>query len=362
MVSALTNIKKRDIGLDLLRIISMSLVTIGHYIGYTNAIYSEGITNYNFQLLTFLKSLSLVNVNLFVLISGYFLIVKKVELKKLLFLYFDVYLASVLLTIVGLLLHTRDLSAVVIAKTFFPFVARNYWYPITYTLLFLLVPYINNVLIRLSKSDFKKLVLFLFLFSAFFCTNPFIKDTDMIGTNKGIVFFIVLYIISAYLRLHWKRDKTIHFFIFTIVLLTCTLLLQFECKSATIKEITTLFHVFQKDAIFALLLSVSLFCLFLNINITKDNLFTKTIYILAKSSFFVYLIQEHIMICSYLWHDIANPIKWTSSPLLIVHLIVVIVVIHLIAILFYLISHSLSGYFCNYGIYIFDRMKLVFKR
>lgn len=73
---SLTNAKREDrlIGLDILRILSMVLITLRHYIGYAGLSELTDFFSFNGIAVRMLDILSGSAVNIFVLISGYFLI------------------------------------------------------------------------------------------------------------------------------------------------------------------------------------------------------------------------------------------------------------------------------------------------
>ena len=75
--------KERNSSIELLRIISMIMIILLHFLGGTGyiGIIEEGTKNY--YLTNILESLAIVGVNVFVLISSYFLInSNKVKLRK----------------------------------------------------------------------------------------------------------------------------------------------------------------------------------------------------------------------------------------------------------------------------------------
>lgn len=67
--------KKRNSSIELLRIIAMLMIIVLHFVGpYTNL--DKSIKNY--YLIQFVESISIIGVNIFVIISAYFLM----EIKK----------------------------------------------------------------------------------------------------------------------------------------------------------------------------------------------------------------------------------------------------------------------------------------
>jgi surface polysaccharide O-acyltransferase-like enzyme len=78
-----TLVFNRNFGLELLRIISMLMIVTLHYLGHGNVLETVDIFSFNYYIAWFIQSLSYVSVNIFVLISGYFLVDKEFKSKNL---------------------------------------------------------------------------------------------------------------------------------------------------------------------------------------------------------------------------------------------------------------------------------------
>ena len=92
---------ERKYNLDLLRILSMLFIVSLHYLGVGGAFYNitDGNTElltYNYGIASLLEALSIVGVNCFVLISGYFLVNSSFKIKKALHIYLTTLFYSVI--------------------------------------------------------------------------------------------------------------------------------------------------------------------------------------------------------------------------------------------------------------------------
>lgn len=74
-----TTKNSRNTGLDLLRIMAMLMILTLHYLGKGGALQVEGKTSY---IVWFLEISCMVAVNVYILISGYFLVDSKFSWKK----------------------------------------------------------------------------------------------------------------------------------------------------------------------------------------------------------------------------------------------------------------------------------------
>ena len=86
---------KRLIGLDFIRVFAMIVVTSIHFVEYSDLIHEyNAIPAYNKVLISFLRSLFPLFVNLFVMLSGFLLCRKQFNLHRILKLWLIVYNSS----------------------------------------------------------------------------------------------------------------------------------------------------------------------------------------------------------------------------------------------------------------------------
>ena len=88
----------------------------------------------------------------------------------------------------------------------FPVTFGEYWFVTCYLLLFILSPFLNILVKNLKKEDYKKLLMILtivFVFLKFFIPETFTFDKT---SGYGIIWFIILYLFSGYIRLHYVSN------------------------------------------------------------------------------------------------------------------------------------------------------------
>ena len=212
VVNAKVN-KLRSTNIELLRILTMIGIIILHY---NNPAIGGGLTyvnpgSVNFYLLYTLESLFICAVNLFILISGYFMyrtnrrtIIKPIQLLV------QVILFSIVLYSLKVSVGQIELTAGGVIRNFIP----SNWFVILYSTLYFISPYFNLILSKMNGKQIKQmLVIIILLFSVW----PTIVDVlgeirgenfiglssiGMYGSQWGysIVNFSMLYIIGAYIR------------------------------------------------------------------------------------------------------------------------------------------------------------------
>ncbi len=148
-----------------------------------------------------LESLAIVAVNVYVLISGYFLSRTQFKLSRLVRLLCQILFYTLLIPAVLSLFHIQvsgtDLWSAVFY--FLPVSMNHYWFVTSYVFLVLLSPVLNAAADHLTRRQLKGvLLLLLFFTSALPSLSPVQLNTDTFGYDFS--WFLVLYLTAAYLR------------------------------------------------------------------------------------------------------------------------------------------------------------------
>lgn len=331
--------KDRQTGPDLIRILAMVLITMIHYIGYSGILEAEAFGSVNHLLLTALHSLSKAGVNLFVLITGYFMASKTVTIQKVVRLLVDVGFASVILLVFGAIFSTAPLSASNLVRGIFPFTTFSYWYVNTYVLLLLIAPFLNKIIRDLGEKRHKGLLIFWgILICILLVMNPFVNATVYIGHSNGIVWFAFLYMTGAYLKQYALRLPKYGY----AVVGGCSL-----CALVVIELISDKLHLpaqmqlLENNSIFVFLLSLSIFVLLKDVKLSNQKV-GNVLFVLSSASFFIYLIQEHVMIRPWIWKQL-HITDFAGSWMLWVHFAGSVLLLWPIAILIKFLSQK---WFC----------------
>ncbi len=182
--------------LELLRIVSVLIIILSHYVGHSGFDFAGEGFSFN-RLFVEGFRLGAVGVDIFVLISGYFLVTAEFKFSKLIKLECEVLFYSVLLGVV--FFFTTDLiSMKELIFSFLPSLSNSYWFISTYLLLYLLSPFINKMIHAIGQKGHARLLVILY---AVYVLIPTVTNLTLAGTSN-IMLFILLYLTAAYYRLY----------------------------------------------------------------------------------------------------------------------------------------------------------------
>ena len=235
-----------------------------------------------------------------------------------------------------ILVPTMHIAPTKILQTLLP-ISHQYWFINCYIVLMLFSPFLNKFIKGLSKNTFIKLLLLLIIIWSIYPT--FTGASFMYGNSFGygyMAWFIVLYFIGAFIRLHldinqFNSKKLFVLLIFSIVLL--------YLGSAILGQLGILFnigHLINGDTIyrfftrenkfFVLTTSVILFLIFLK----RKEFSNKYINYIAGSALGVYLIHTNVFVGEYLWKSLIHVSSYYNSPNLWIVAIISIIGVYLV--------------------------------
>ena len=196
----------RNYSLDLLRILAMWMIVCLHILGHGQILEIASAKNY--YLLEVLRFCCVIAVNLYVLISSYFLCTQKFRPSKLLRLYLEVVFYGVIIYLWAVFSGRASLS---IGNLLFgcltPISSKEYWFVSAYAILYLLTPLLNRLIKGLNKRQHLFALLgLLFLFSLWKDACPY---DNVFNLHDGYSFgwFLILYFLGSFLRLHADSNK-----------------------------------------------------------------------------------------------------------------------------------------------------------
>lgn len=193
---------RRNIGIDLLRIISMCMIIMIHMNGYGKA--SEMIDAFSFKY--FLSKgiifFTACSVNIYAMISGFVSGSKTVHsgsVRKFLKLWFQVLFYSILLMLIFKTMYPTQIGRRQMLEAVFPTTSMQYWYFTFYIPILFFAPYLNLMVSHMDIAAMRKLIALLFLI---FSIIPWVFQTDWVGLDGGFNAFwlIIMYLFGAWLR------------------------------------------------------------------------------------------------------------------------------------------------------------------
>lgn len=323
--------KKRKSNIELIRIIAMIFIIIHHY-----ALHGGLLTITSYSANKYIGAICFLNgkigVNLFILISGYFLVNSKFEIKKLLKITLQVFSYTIPLFMLFVLIK-NDITKELIKKTFLPITYGAYWFITIYIGLYILSPFINKFIKSVSQKNLQVLFIILFIL---FCVIPTITSTTKFMGN--LQWFIFMYMLGAYIQLYGInkiKKSTLKWWVIGLYIVYAIVVCGITYISQTdVKQFSRIYQVIEMNYLIPFLISIFMFLLFENLNVSNN----KFINLLGKTSFGVYLFHDSYFREAF-WKKIFEVESFYNAEpyILILHIIGSVIAIYLIGTLIELI-------------------------
>lgn len=296
--------KKRDANIELLRIVAMLMIITLHFNIHSKALLVLGEPASNVQIFaTVLEAIAITGVNVYVLISGYYLSSSKVRLSKVLLLILQVYFYTLLIS--GAMMFVGAYSVKPEDKLdralryLFPISSEHYWFVTAYVIMYVLAPVMNAAVNTLKRKQLKTVIIGLLTWFCFIKSIVPVKfGTDRMGYDFG--WFICLYLIAAYIRkynivLFRDAKKSALVYLISVVVIAAFSLVFYKINFDTgnfnyYAEVPCHYNFF-----FALTGALGLFSVFRFMRL-KENLLAEVIRIIAPYTLGVYLLHMHFEI------------------------------------------------------------------
>ncbi len=314
----------RSSNIELLRIFAMVMI-LAHHIGVHSGFnLSADFPIINKAWLQFIQMGGKIGVNIFVLISGYFLITaESLKYDKVIKLWLQLVTYSLVMFALFVFLEKVPFSKEGLLHCFSPITDATWWFASTYFVLFLLSPYLNIGLRAMSRSTYRRLLL---LLTFCWCVIP----TFSKGTWQGsaLLWFIYLYALAGYFRLHadLKAIKSAKCFLCAALMILLTYFLAIGLDRLGVKSVFNPFsseYFFDMQTLPTLLISVTLFLGFLVLDIGTSPL----INFVSSATFAVYLIHDYEPMRSLLWKTIFRNQQFIYRRLLIPYTVLQILLV-----------------------------------
>lgn len=338
---------KRNVGLDFLRIVSMLMIVMLHYLGKGGALSTVYGTSNNY-ISWIIEAFCIVAVNCYVYITGYFLVNSKFKIKKILKLWGQVLFYSISIYLILLFTNAIDFNIKDMILSFMPIITKQYWFITVYILLYILSPFLNIMINNLSKKQFKNLIvilLFVFCICTTFLDLNYILDST---TGYGIIWFVCLYFIGAYVRLYYNKENknnTYNLLIYlgiTIITILSRLIITYIFDRFNFSIVDKL-RFYQYNSITTFISSLFLFLYFKNLNI-KDNVLKDCILKVAPFTLGVYLIHDHTQMRSVMYSNILHTENYLSSNYFLGVAIISVVAVFSVCIVIEYLRHKFAIY------------------
>lgn len=295
--------KTRQANMELLRIIAMMMVVILHYLikGEAAVSLADDFCALNI-LLWFVKAMCIVATNVYVLISGYFLLEAEWKISRLVNLWLQIMFYSLGVPAVCYALNigeVRQWGRYDWINVIFPLQMEHYWFMTAYVVLYILVPVLSAGVKHMEKRQHQLVIAGgIFIFSIPKSILPVSIPTDSYGYDFG--WFICLFLIASYIRIYGirflevsKRAVVSYFVLTAGVWIAAVIYGGLSRRGMSFSYAMDMTYCY--NYIVVLLASVALFYTFLKCKIPQGRS-SKIICKIASYTLGVYLLHENLAV------------------------------------------------------------------
>ena len=296
---------KRELNFEVMRTIAMFLIIVYHSLthgigeGYGFSV-SNSTTLSNLLFSDFLLVFSSIAVNLYVMVSGYFLVDTDFKLSRIVRTWTYACFYSISITILFMSMQIEPFSIVTLGKSFFPISTDAYWFVTQYIGLLILSPFLAIMVRQLSYKQY-----FLLLVGGALMCLAIIPGFPLgkrfyVAHGNSVWSFAYLFLVAGFIKHYLKRISMA--WLMTAALLV--ILLTMGCE---------IFFGYQNDSIhlfwfnyngLPFVLSVIVFIIIRQMQISESGIW-KPLVKLAPYTFGVYLIHDHLMMRGWLWDTVS---------------------------------------------------------
>jgi len=351
----------RMANLELLRCIAMMMVVVLHFLGKGELLpeldgQSMEIRGYISWLL---ESFCIVAVNVYMMISGYFLCASSFKLSRLTKLWFQLEFYSVTFGLIGALtgiLTKTPFDTHYILTLIFPVSMDHYWFLTAYIFLYLLLPFVGKAVKQMSRRQLQwSVMLLLFVFCILKSILPLRLETDRMGYD--CLWYLCVFLAAAYLRrfgIPFLEKRGRGLLLYTACCLAIFVgtmgLRAVYLKTGSLKLMLKMF--LEYNHIFPFLAAAGLFSAFKNLKIQgRAASFVTRI---SPYTLGVYLLHENIGF-RYSWQKWFGALKVDSAGSLLLSTLSAVIVVFCCGILIDMLRNTLMKglhqLLCRIGIY-----------
>ena len=314
-----TKKRERMANLELLRCIAMMMVIVLHYLGKSQLLVklTESSLGSVGTAAWILESFCIVAVNVYMLISGYFLCLSTYKISRLIKLYLQVWFYSVgvgVLAIMTGIFPWQDVTVHDLLTFVFPVSMEHYWFITAYVFLYILLPFVGGALRKMTKAQMQiALGTLLAVFCVLKSVLPVRLEKDLQGYD--CLWYLCVFVTAAYLRrfglpfLQKIKNSLLLYVGSCVAVFGLTMgLLQVYLRTGSLDRILSI--GMEYNHVLPFMAAVGLFSLFALLKVgERAGTFINKI---APYTLGVYLLHEHIGL-RYAWQ------KWLGAEWVMQH-------------------------------------------
>lgn len=284
--------KERDSNIELLRIVAMLMIVLHHLCFYRYAGIGDGGWGVDLE-----RNLMVVGgkigVDVFVLISGYFLASGRIKVSSFLRVLLEAWFYTFAIGLLCALVSPANFELKTFLKSFLPTNDGLPWFVTTYLGMYLAAPWLARLASGLDRGAFKQMLLVGFVA---FSVVPTLTNCTFISSN--FAWFCYLFLVACFIR---RFDLSRAFSRCLLIGGGCLLVLSvigLEALSVRLPSVVGHVAYFSnQDSFLTLAISVGLLCLFKDMKVWH----LKWVNMIAGGTFGVYLIHENVFMRQLLW-------------------------------------------------------------
>ena len=296
---------KRETNFEVLRTVAMFFIVVYHCLthgvgdGYGFNTDSP-VTLSNVLFSDFMLVFSSIAVNLYVMISGYFLVDLDFKPSRIVRTWTYACFYSSIITVLFMALALEPFNAISVGKSLFPISSDAYWFVTQFLGLLILSPFLAILARQLTYRQY----LALLIGGAFICLS-IIPDFPLgkrfyVAHGNSVWSFAYLFMIAGFIKHHLKKVPMGR--LSMIVLLLTLLILVCEVVGGYYNGSISLYWLNYNGLV--LILSVAVFVLVRQLQISESG-FWNILVKAAPYTFGVYLIHDHLLVREWLWNMVS---------------------------------------------------------
>ena len=301
--------EKRNANMDILRIISMMMVTMLHALTKSDLLpFMGNEVSANGWIAWVFEVLSVPAVDIFMLISGYFLISSRFKIGRMVEITLQTLFYSAGIFALFLFLGKISLAGMNIydfLQYFLPIHMETYWFISAYVIIYLLLPLIISGVHAMTEKQLQGVILWLLVFE---CVIKSFLPVRLSMDTKGYSFlwYLTLFLVGARIRLYGfkivktaKRGWFIYIVSTLLILAEIFIVSQIQLRTGRLKEMTTVSLEYNHILVFCS--AIGIFAAFLHAKPLGEK-FGRLVCMLSPYCLGIYLLQENTVM-RYLWQD-----------------------------------------------------------
>lgn len=306
--------KARCTNLELLRIIAMFLIIAHHFVvnsGITEKYDFNNIT-VNMLFLQFLGMWGKMAINIFVIISGYFMCNRKLTVKRFCKIYLEAKFYSIVIFLIFLIAGYEVIGVGSMLNLIFGYLRNpNNGFTASFLMFYLFIPFYNMLIENMNQNQHKCLLCMTIIYFTF--ASTFLLSDSVFHEP---LWYMILYFFASYIRLYpanWmNNNKRIGLGLLGLIFLAYTSILVVDFVGVKFGFVHAYYMVSNSNKLFAFLIATFMFLFFKNMRMKNSPIVNK----IAATTFGILCIHASSdAMRIFLWKDLFNVSDHYSIPL-----------------------------------------------